>query len=155
MIKRVFSETTQKTCSWQQHRHITIALDNDAMMPLSFTQYITNYNKQLQLNQSIGGDLKYLSFTSPAVTGQIRQIRQKPRSCGARRAVVSTRYQPHRYGSAPLMCCRSPRSATSGFTLTRTSPCGRTWLPPCDRASQRFDSYVACGDVCHNKPCWH
>jgi len=31
----------------------------------------------------------------------------------------------------------------------------RTWLPPCDRASQRFDSYVACGDVCHNKPCWH
>ena len=22
-----------------------------------------------------------------------------------------------------------------------------------DVASQRFDSYVACGDVCHNKPC--
>jgi len=33
----------------------------------------------------------------------------KPRSCGARRAVVSTRYQPRRYGSALLMCCRSPR----------------------------------------------
>ena len=32
------------------------------------------------------------------------QIRQKPRSCGARRAVVRTRYQPHQYGSAPLMC---------------------------------------------------
>jgi len=46
-------------------------------------------------------------------------------------------------------------SVTSVFTLTRTSPCGRKWLPPCDRASQRFDSYVACGDVCHNKPCWH
>jgi len=26
-------------------------------------------------------------------------------------------------------------------------------LPLCDPASQRFDSCVACGDVCHNKPC--
>jgi len=40
------------------------------------------------------------------------------------------------------MCCQSPRSMTSVFTLTRTSPCSLTWLAPCDHASHHFDSYA-------------
>ena len=55
---------------------------------------------------------------------------------------------------APLMCSQFLRSATSGSTSMLTCTWGPTSQPSSERASRLYVRSRACGDLCHDMPCW-
>jgi len=81
-------------------------------------------------------------------------ITPKLKFSGAHLLVDNIRSRLVRSALAPFTCSQFLRPVTSGSTSTLTCPWGPTSQPSSERASRLYVRSGACGDLCHDTPCW-